>query len=72
MTNLMIAVRLTTALASQVPMNPPELTGIVKYINTRTTAGITPFCISALCYAGSAFVIGLVGNWIDKKARILR
>jgi glutamate transport system permease protein len=72
MTNLLIAVMLTTAIGSQVPLNPPELTGIVSYINTRVVGGIVPFTISALCYAGSAFVIGFVGNRIDKKVRILR
>ncbi len=72
MTNLLIAVMLTTALASQVPMNPPELTGLVSYINTRTVGGITTFLISALCYAGTAVVIGHIGNRIDKKVRILR
>lgn len=72
MTNLLIAVMLTTALASQTPMKPPELTGLVSYINTRTVGGITPFIASALAYAGTAFVIGFVGNRIDKKVRIIR
>ena len=72
MTNLFIAVLLTTALGSQVPLNPKELTGMVSYINTRDVGGILPFVISALCYAGTAFVIGLAGNRIDKKVRILR
>ena len=30
------------------------------------------FLISALCYAGTAFVISLVGNRIDRRVRILR
>ena len=72
MTNLFIAVLLTTALGSQVPLNPKELTGMVSYINTRDVGGILPFVISALCYAGTSFVIGLAGNRIDKKVRILR
>lgn len=72
MTNLLIAVMLTTALGSQVPLNPRELTGVVSYVNTRATGGILAFLISALAYVGSAFVIGLVGNRIDKKVRILR
>ncbi|MGI6220316.1 MAG: amino acid ABC transporter permease [Coriobacteriales bacterium] len=72
MTNLLIAVMLTTALASQVPMNPPELTGLVSYINTRAVGGITTFLISAIFYAGTAVVIGHIGNRIDKKVRILR
>lgn len=72
MTNLLIAVMLTTALGSQVPLNPRELTGVVSFVNTRATGGILAFLISALAYVGSAFAIGLVGNRIDKKVRILR
>lgn len=72
MTNLLIAVMLTTALGSQVPLNPRELTGVVSFVNTRATGGILAFLISALAYVGSALVIGLVGNRIDKKVRILR
>lgn len=72
MTNLAVAVLLTTALGSQVPLSPPELTGLVSYINTRTVGGILPFVISALMYAGTAFVIGVIGNAIDKKVRIVR
>lgn len=72
MTNLLIAVMLTTALGSQVPLNPRELTGVVSFVNTRATGGILAFLVSALAYVGSAFAIGLVGNRIDKKVRILR
>lgn len=73
MTNLLIATMLTTALGSQVPLNPQELTGLVSYITTRSTgAGLVPFVISALCYAGTAVLLGLVGNRIDKKVRVLR
>ena len=72
MTNLLIAVMLTTALASQVPMNPQELTGLVSYINTRDVGGIATFMISALCYFGTSVVLSFVGNYLDKKVRILR
>lgn len=72
MTNLLIAVMLTTALGSQVPLNPQELTGVVSYINTRETGGILTFLISALCYAASAFVISFVGNRVDRRVRIIR
>ena len=72
MTNLLIAVMLTTALGSQVPLNPQELTGVVSYVNTRATGGILAFLVSALCYVGSALVISLVGNRLDKRVRILR
>ena len=46
MTNLFIAVMLTTALGSQVPLKPQELTGVVSYINTRSLGGVVAFFIS--------------------------
>lgn len=72
MTNLLVATMLTTALASQVPLNPTDLTGIVSYINTHAVGGVTAFAISALLYCGTAVVIGQAGNYIDRKVRILR
>ena len=72
MTNLLIAVMLTTALGSQVPLNPTELTGMVSYVNTHDVGGITAFLISAIGYAGTAFLIGYVGNRLEKKVRIVR
>lgn len=72
MTNLAVATMLTTALASQVPMNPTDLTGIVSYINTHDTGGVIAFAISAALYCATALAIGRVGNWIDRKVRIKR
>ena len=72
MTNLLVAVMLTTAIGSQVPLDPQELTGLVSYINTMSVGGILPFTVSAVLYAGTAFLIGLAGNAIDKRVRILR
>ena len=72
MTNLLIAVMLTTALGSQVPLDPQELTGVVSYVNTRSTGGILAFLVSALGYALTAFVISFVGNRVDRRVRILR
>ena len=72
MTNLFIAVMLTTALGSQVPMTPQELTGVVTYINTRESAGIVTFFVSAAGYISTALVVGFVGNAIDKKVRVIR
>jgi glutamate transport system permease protein len=72
LTNLLVATMLTTALASQVPMNPMDLTGIVAHINTRAVGGVTAFLISAVLYCATAVVIGQIGNRIDKKVRILR
>jgi glutamate transport system permease protein len=72
LTNLCIATMLTTALASQVPMNPRDLTGLVSHINTHAVGGVTAFFISAIMYCATAVVIGQVGNLINKKVRILR
>lgn len=73
MTNLLIATMLTTALGSQVPLNPAELTGLVSFITTRETAiGILPFTVSAVIYAGVSVLLGLLGNKIDQKVRIYR
>ncbi len=72
LTNLLVATMLTTAIASQVPLNPTDLTGIVSYINTHAVGGVTAFVISAFFYCATAVVIGLVGNYIDRKVRILR
>lgn len=72
MTNLLVATMLTTALASQVPLNPTDLTGIVSYINTHAVGGVTAFLISALLYCATAVVIGQLGNLIDRKVRVLR
>ncbi|MDE7246856.1 MAG: ABC transporter permease subunit [Lachnospiraceae bacterium] len=72
MTNLLVATMLTTALASQVPLNPTDLTGIVSYINTRAVGGVTAFLISAVLYCLTAVLIGQLGSLIDRKVRILR
>ena len=72
MTNLLIATMLTTAIASQVPLNPMDLTGLVSYINTHAVGGITAFLISAVLYCMTAVVIGQIGNQIDRKVRVLR
>lgn len=72
MTNLLIACLLTTAMGSQVSLSPPELTGMVSYVNSRSVAGLSAFVVSAICYAVTAFLIGYAGNYIDKKVRIRR
>ena len=72
MTNLLVATMLTTSLASQVPMRPRDLTGIVSYINTHDTGGVMAFVISAVLYCLTAFVIGKAGSLVDRKVRILR
>lgn len=72
LTNLLIATMLTTALASQVPLNPNDLTGLVAHINTHAVGGVTAFLISAILYCATAVVIGQIGSRIDRKVRILR
>lgn len=72
LTNLLTATMLTTALASQVPMNPRDLTGLVSHINTHAVGGVMAFLISALLYCMTAVVIGQIGSRIDRKVRILR
>lgn len=72
MTNLLVATMLTTALASQVPLNPRDLTGIVSYINTRGTGGVAAFLISAVMYCATAVVIGQLGSFLDRKVRVKR
>ena len=72
MSNRSVEEILTTALASQVPMNPTDLTGLVSHINTRAVGGVTAFLISAVLYCATAVVIGQIGNLIDRKVRILR
>ena len=72
MTNLLIATMLTTAIASQIPVNPPELTGVVSYINTRMPYGVLAFIVPAATYLCTSLLIGFVGNKIDQRVRILR
>lgn len=71
-TNLLVATMLTTAIASQVPLKPTDLTGIVSYINTHAVGGVTAFAISAFFYLITAVVLGQIGSFIDKKVRIKR
>ena len=72
MTNLLVATMLTTALASQVPLNPTDLTGIVSYINTHAVGGVTAFLISAVLYCTTAVILGQLGSRIDRNVRVLR
>ena len=72
LTNLLVATMLTTSLASQVPLRPRDLTGIVSYINTRDVGGVAAFAISAALYCFTGLALGRLGGWIDRKVRILR
>jgi glutamate transport system permease protein len=72
LTNLLVATMLTSALASQVPLNPRDLTGLVAHINTHAVGGLMAFLVSAALYCATAVAIGLAGNYLDGKVRILR
>ena len=72
MTNLLIAVMLTTALDPRCRSTRASSPAWCP-LSTRAPPAVSwPSLVSALAYVGSAFVIGLVGNRIDKKVRILR
>jgi His/Glu/Gln/Arg/opine family amino acid ABC transporter permease subunit len=72
MTSLLIALMLSTAMASQVPVSDRELTGLVDKINNETASGILTFAITAAFYVVSGLVISWAGAKLDKKVRILR
>lgn len=69
LTNLCVATMLTTAIASQVPLKPRDLTGLVSHINSRDVGGVKAFAVSAFLYLITAVIIGQIGNGIDKKVR---
>ena len=72
-TQILRHVVIPQALRSTVlPMSPQELTGLVSYINTRESAGVVTFAVSACGYIGTALVAGFVGNKIDQKVRVMR
>lgn len=72
MTNLLIAVMLTTSLAALVP-RVTELTAMVSQLNSATVSvGITAFVVSALGYLATAVAVGLLGNLLDRKVRLAR
>jgi His/Glu/Gln/Arg/opine family amino acid ABC transporter permease subunit len=72
MTSLLIALMLSTALASQVPIPGRELTGLVARIANDSAAGIPAFAVAALLYLASGLLIAWAGATLDRKLRILR
>ena len=72
MTSLLIALMLSTSLASQVPLPGRELTALVSKIATDSAAGIPAFMVAAAMYVASGLLIGWAGAVIEKKVRILR
>ena len=72
MTSLLIALMLSTSLASQVPFPGRELTALVSKIATDSAAGIAAFAVAAAMYVATALLIAWAGAILEKKAQILR
>ena len=72
MTSLLIALMLSTSLASQVPMPGRELTALVSKIANDSASGIAAFAVAAAMYVASGLLIAWVGATLEKKWRILR
>jgi ABC-type amino acid transport system permease subunit len=72
LTSLLIALMLSTSLASQVPFPGRELTTLVAKIANDSAAGIPAFAVAAALYVVSGLLIAWAGATLDKKVRILR
>ena len=72
MTSLLIALMLSTSLASQVPFPGRELTALVSKIATDSAAGMAAFAVAAAMYVVTGLLIGWAGATLEKKVRILR
>jgi len=72
MTSLLIAVMLSTSLASQVPLPGRDLTALVSKIATDSAAGIAAFAVAAALYVATGLLIAWAGATLEKKLRILR
>ena len=71
-TSLLIALMLSTALASQVPLTARDLTSLVSKIANDAAAGMAAFAIAAAMYVASGLLIAWAGAVVEKKVRILR
>ena len=72
MTSLLIAIMLSTSLASQVPFEGRELTALVSKIANDSAAGIAAFVVAAALYVLTGLLIAWAGATLEKKLRILR
>jgi His/Glu/Gln/Arg/opine family amino acid ABC transporter permease subunit len=72
MTSLLIALMLSTSLASQVPLPGRELTALVSKIATDSAAGMAAFAVAAAMYVATGLLIAWAGAMLEKKVRILR
>ena len=71
-TSLLIALMLSTSLASQVPVPGRELTALVSKIATDSAAGMAAFAVAATMYVVSGLLIAWAGSTLEKKVRILK
>lgn len=72
MTSLLIALMLSTSLASQVPFPGRELTTLVSKIANDSAIGMAAFAVAAAMYVATGLLIAWAGAALDKKLRILR
>ena len=72
MTSLLIAVMLSTSLASQVPLPGRELTALVAKIANDSAAGVSAFAVAAGLYLVTGLLIAWAGATLERKVRILR
>ena len=72
MTSLLIALMLSTSLASQVPFPGRELTALVAKLANDSAAGMPAFAVAAAMYVASGLLIAWAGATLEKKMRILR
>lgn len=71
-TSLLIALMLSTSLASQVPMAGRELTALVSKMANDSAAGMAAFAVAAALYVATGLLIAWAGAALEKKLRILR
>lgn len=71
-TSLLIALMLSTSLASQVPLPGRELTTLVSKIANDSAVGIAAFAVAAAMYVLTGLLIAWGGATLEKKVRILR
>jgi His/Glu/Gln/Arg/opine family amino acid ABC transporter permease subunit len=72
MTSLLIALMLSTSLASQVPFPGKELTALAAKIANDSAAGIAAFAVAAAMYVATGLLMAWAGAALEKKVRILR
>lgn len=72
LTSLLIALMLSTSLASQVPLPGRELTSLVSRLATDSASGMAAFGVAAALYVASGLLIAWAGATLDRRLRIMR